>query len=96
MTPADDYFDEGIFERRTVERAVCYRGGLIRFPGVSGIVSCSIRELSDHGAGIRLHTTALLPVEFDLSDDNLENTRRCRLVWRDGYFIGVEFVRRSI
>jgi hypothetical protein len=91
VTSPNDYFDEGIFERRETVRSPCYRGALIRFPGILSIVSCAVREASDRGASIRLHRPALLPLEFDLSDDNFKTINRCRLVWREGFFIGVEF-----
>ena len=92
MTSADDYFDDGIFERRIAGRAPYYRAGIIRFPGLLGIVSCTVREVSDRDAGIRLHSAPLLPVEFDLFDEDRQNIKRCRLVWRDGDFVGVEFM----
>ena len=87
----DDYFDDGIIERREADRESRYCGALIRFPG--GIVSCVVREVSDRGASIRLHSSALLPLEFQFSDDNFQSAKLCRLVWRDGDFLGFEFFR---
>jgi hypothetical protein len=32
-----------------------------------------------------------VPSEFDISFDNFRTMRHCRLIWRDGDFVGVAF-----
>jgi len=39
-----------------------------------------------------LEVLNVLPVEFDLSFDNFRTIRGCRMIWRDGDFVGVEFL----
>ena len=69
-----------------------YRDASLFFPGCAGIFACGIRDVTNQGAGIRLTGLNLLPVHFDLSFDNFRTSRRCHLVWRDGDFVGVEFL----
>jgi hypothetical protein len=33
----------------------------------------------------------IVPSEFGISFDNFRTTRRCRLIWRDGDFVGAAF-----
>jgi hypothetical protein len=40
---------------------------------------------------IRTGDLAVLPLNFDLSLTIFRTIRRCRLVWRDGDFLGVAF-----
>jgi hypothetical protein len=92
----DDLSIEEEFERRTFERTWRGRDALIRIDGLRDIFSCSLRDIAERGAGIRLHRQiVLLPIEFELSEDNFRTVRRCRLVWRQTDFAGVAFVDRS-
>jgi hypothetical protein len=78
-------------DRRAVGRTTIERGALLFFKGQPGARGCHICDLTDRGARIRTHDLALLPTDFDLTTDNFRTTRRCRLVWRDGDFLGVVF-----
>jgi hypothetical protein len=79
------------FERRTVGRTTINRGVLMHFAGQEGVRACSVRNVTNHGAGIRLNGLNIVPSEFDISFDNFRTTRRCRLIWRDGDFVGASF-----
>jgi hypothetical protein len=78
-------------ERRSVGRTVIDRNALLFFTGQTGVFSCCVRDVTNHGAGIRLEGLNVLPVDFDLSFDNFRTVRKCRLIWRDGDFVGVAF-----
>ena len=56
-----------------------------------GVYSCCVRNVTNDGAGIRLNGLNIVPSEFDISFDNFRTMRRCRLIWRDGDFIGAKF-----
>jgi hypothetical protein len=43
------------------------------------------------GAGLRLTGLNIVPSEFGISFDNFRTMRRCRLIWRDGDFVGAAF-----
>jgi len=40
---------------------------------------------------IELHTLNLLPLNFELSFDSFHTVRECRVIWRQGDFVGVAF-----
>ena len=85
-SPAHD-----LFERRSKRRYVIDQSALIFFRGHSGVHSCSIRNVSKDGVGIRLNGLAIVPSEFAISFDNFRVTQRCRLIWRNGNSIGAVF-----
>jgi hypothetical protein len=90
---ANDISLEDVFERRTSGRIKHNRGALLRITGLPSLFELTIRDVSDLGIGIRLHIDLpLLPVEFDLSDNRFRSAQHCRLIWRDGRFVGATFV----
>jgi hypothetical protein len=78
-------------ERRTVGRTRINRNASLFFAGQACVFSCCVRDVTNLGAGIRLEGLSVLPVDFDLSFDNFRTIRKCRLVWRDGDFVGAAF-----
>lgn len=83
---------EQMFERRTIPRARIAKSGKLFFSTVREPIDCGIRDLTDAGAGIRTDGLNILPISFELSFENSSNVRMCRLIWRDGDFMGVSFV----
>jgi len=83
--------DEDVFERRSRSRTVINRSALIFYAGRAGVENCTVRDVTNHGAGIRLHNQQVMPVNFDLSFDNFRTIRKSRLIWRDGDFVGAAF-----
>jgi len=79
-------------ERRSIGRTRINRHALFFFAGQTGVFSCCVRDVTNQGAGIRLEGLNVLPVDFDLSFDNFRTIRKSRLIWREGDFVGVEFL----
>jgi hypothetical protein len=79
-------------ERRAVERKRVNRGALLTIAGVRGVYSCAVRDMSDLGASLRLNGLAILATEFRLSFDGMQTTLPCRLIWRDGDFVGLSLI----
>jgi hypothetical protein len=79
------------FERRAVGRTRINRQVLMYFEGREGVQNCCVRDVTNHGAGMRFDGLTILPFEFDISFDGFRTKRRCRLIWRDGDFVGVAF-----
>lgn len=53
---------------------------------------CWIVDISDSGARLRLQSDCELPQRFHLLLTETGKARRdCRVVWRDGLILGVEF-----
>jgi hypothetical protein len=78
-------------ERRSIGRTRINRNALLFFAGQTGVSSCCVRDVTNLGAGIRLEGLSVLPVDFDLSFDNFRTIRECRVIWRDGDFVGIAF-----
>ncbi len=77
--------------RRSIERQSVWRDVLLSIPGHVTSEPCLVRDLSNRGAGIQLNGLTILPTEFSLSFDEFRTTHPCRLIWRQGDFIGVAF-----
>jgi len=58
----------------------------------------NVTDVTNRGAGIRTHNLSALPTSFDLTFDNFRTIRRCRLIWREGDFLGLalELAAQSI
>jgi hypothetical protein len=91
ITDTNSFADEDIFERRSRSRTVINRGALMFYAGKTGVETCTVRDVTNLGAGIRLHERQVVPVNFDLSFDNFRTNRKSRLIWREGDFVGVVF-----
>ena len=78
-------------DRRSIGRTKIAKGALLFFSEVAGVHSCTVHDVTNSGAGIRLQGLKVLPLEFALSFDNFRTVRMCRLVWRQGDFFGAAF-----
>jgi hypothetical protein len=78
-------------ERREAQRKWSREGGLLIIPGVRGVYSCHLRDLSRKGAGLQLYRVPLLPTHFTISFDGFLHVFECRLVWRRSDFVGLRF-----
>jgi hypothetical protein len=83
---------ESAFERRSIGRTTIARGALLFFNAQGGVRSCLVRDVTNVGAGIRVHDLSLVPLNFDLSFDNFRTIRKCQLIWRKSDFIGLAFL----
>jgi hypothetical protein len=78
-------------DRRAIGRTRIDKGALLFFSESSGVYSCTVHDVTNSGAGIRLQGLKVVPLEFELSFDNFRSARKCRLVWRQGDFFGAAF-----
>jgi hypothetical protein len=78
-------------ERRAAGRTLINRNVLLHYAGCDCVRACCVRDVTNLGAGIRLHGLNIAPSEFGISFDNFHTMRLCRLIWRDGDFVGVTF-----
>jgi hypothetical protein len=46
------------------------------------VYPCCVRDVTNHGADLRLNGLNILSSEFGISFDNFRTMRRCRLIWR--------------
>ena len=68
-----------------------FKGGQIFFNGRTSVVDCTVRVLSDSGAGIQVSDTVGLPKSFELSikADSIE--KACRTLKQTEKYLEVEF-----
>jgi hypothetical protein len=78
-------------ERPAVGRTTINRGVLMCFSGQASVHARCVRDVTNQGAGLRLNGLFMAPSEFGISFDNFRTMRRCRLIWRDGNFVGASF-----
>lgn len=78
-------------ERRSIGRTRIEKGALLFFSGQPGVRACKVADITNLGAGILTQGLSALPTNFDLSFDNFRTIRRCRLIWREGDFLGLAF-----
>jgi hypothetical protein len=77
--------------RRRWPRMRTLKGATIVVPSGSSI-RCQVRDISEMGARLELHGPAFLAQTFELVFEDPEWTPRpCRVAWRDGLTMGVEF-----
>jgi hypothetical protein len=78
-------------ERRAVGRTTINRDVLMFFTGQDRVHECCVRNVTNRGASLRLNGVNIVPSEFGISFDKFPTMRRCRLIWRDGDFVGAAF-----
>ncbi len=79
-----------MLERRRFQRTKVFKGAKLILDSRS-MISCIVRNLSNHGACLVLPNTADLPSEFDLTFDAGHTLRRCRTAWHTLTIVGVSF-----
>jgi hypothetical protein len=76
-------------ERRGSQRRKVLKGGRIAF--ASEALACTVRNLSETGAGIEIPNALNLPPSFMLVIERDGFTRRCHPVWCNDRRVGVAF-----
>jgi hypothetical protein len=73
--------------RRPINRIAKFHSGLGSLPR-----ECMVTDISDRGA--RLYSEAEVPEQFtlSLSGDGVDVRQECRVIWRLGGELGVEFI----
>ena len=77
-------------ERRKAARHRVLKGAHITFKGHGAAIDCTVRNLSDGGACLKVESPIGIPDTFDLVLDDA-SVRPCRVTWRKATQIGVEF-----
>jgi hypothetical protein len=84
-------FRKGAELRKKPRRQFHYNANLL-IEGEKIPCPCAITDISDSGARLQLEAECELPERFILLlTKGGEARRHCRVVWRDGLFVGVEF-----
>ena len=81
-------------DARGSPRRRVFKGAQISFYGLSALIDCTIRDISETGARLTVENTAGIPEIFDLIVPGAP-LQRCRVVWRKATQMGVAFVAES-
>ena len=78
-------------ERRKATRRRTYLGGRVSYEKPVSSDECLVRDRSPGGARIEFSGSTPVPDAFELTIRDSGETRRVRVVWRDGLRIGVAY-----
>jgi hypothetical protein len=82
----------GIENRKSIRRAVRQPAMMLNLDG-SKLALCIMLDVSASGAKLKTRTTTAVPEEFTLLlSSNGHVVRHCRVSWRSGTELGVQFV----
>lgn len=92
MWPEDRTMDKPRQERRNETRRPrrAFKRARITFKGRRATIDCTVLDLSDVGACLKVESPIGIPDTFDLVLYNAP-VRGCRVTWRKATQIGVEF-----
>jgi PilZ domain len=76
-------------ERRQNVRRRCLLGARAVFNARSSTMSCTVRNMSDHGAMLVFGETPYIPEQFELLLDNRRTLAPARVAWRHGDRVGI-------
>jgi len=82
-------------QRRFRRHRVCLEA-LIRPLVMNRPTPCTVLDLSEGGAKLKVSVGALIPARFELEIPSRRERYRCRLVWRTLDALGVEFLARRV
>lgn len=60
--------------------------------GESSIVDCVVGNLTSVGARVMISNTIKLPERLEMTFDNCQTVRSCRIVWRTQNETGIQFL----
>jgi len=81
-------------ERRALPRNRTLKSGKIRVNVHTSMIDCTIRNLSPKGALLLVPSILAIPDQFTLEMSDCTR-RNCRVTWRGGNRIGVEFAQNA-
>ena len=78
-------------DKRVAARKRVFKGARIAYNGRSSTLSCTVRDLSDTGARLRVPQGQAVPAQFDLLIDADGFEAPCTVLWRRREQLGVTF-----
>ena len=78
-------------EHRASRRQRVLKSGKIVYGNGSIVVDCTIRNISETGAQLKVPTTVAIPDQFEFRETTTGKGRAVTVVWRKGDLIGIRF-----
>jgi hypothetical protein len=82
---------QSAIDRRSIGRTLIVKGARLLFGEDADMHACTVRDVTNRGAGIYAPNLKVVPLDLALSFDNFRTVRTCRLIWRHREFLGVAF-----
>ena len=82
----------GALDKRDDPRVLVLKTGTIRHSAAAAATECAVLNVSASGACLLVPSDAAVAERFELVLDCDGTNHHCRMVWREGARIGVEFV----
>jgi hypothetical protein len=79
-------------ERREIVRTHIQRDVQIVISDRMPPITCTIRDMTNKGAGLYVATASIMPTTFAMSFDSWRSFRQCHLIWRTNKGVGIEFI----
>ena len=79
-----------MLERRRSERLRMLKSVKL-IVGKTSIVDCVVGNLTSNGARVMISNTVDLPERLEMTFDNCQTIRSCRVVWRTQNETGIQF-----
>ena len=79
-------------EHRISRRQRVLKSGKIIYANGSIVIDCTIRNISETGAQLKVPTTVGIPDRFEFRETIGGKGRPVTIVWRKGDLIGIRFV----
>jgi PilZ domain len=90
--PREPAIQPQIEERRAAPRRRMLKGGVMAFNGSFSGMQCTVRDLSDTGARLKVNSVANFPETFELIIEIDGLYAKSTVVWRKGSDVGVRFM----
>jgi hypothetical protein len=84
-----------MIERRRIQRTQTSKSARIMCEDRALVIDCTIRDLTNLGAGLDVASSLALPESFDLVFGSIHARRPCRVMWRTETRLGVSFEGRA-
>jgi len=90
LRPENGTMEKATQHHRSAERHRILKGARITFKGHGTTIDCTVRNLSERGACLKVESPIGIPDMFDLVLDNA-SMYHCHVTWRKATQIGVNF-----
>jgi len=78
-------------ERRTLVRKRSFLQGRLYFNNRRSSLDCLVRDISNHGAKLKISDSVAVPDFVELYIPNKDETYRAKVQWRTGFELGLTF-----
>ncbi len=78
-------------DRRDVQRTRAVRNAKIIAPRLASVIHCTVQNITDGGACLKVANTSGVPDSFELTFEHGRTRRACRVAWRTHDELGVAF-----